>query len=225
MDEPKTMSLKKPFHVFILLLLPAWVFSADSIVWKVNSDDKSFTGIWAHKIKTPGQDIYSVMARVRLSVDRTRFRLKNEKDELIYDGSVIWHLFPQEKRLTWMSIERFEDVPFWKMSPEMAPLVPANAAGEETIAGRPCIIIKTTSSSKQGSVALTYWVDKEKNLLLKKEYLLKTGDQVLVRETYECEEIEFTKEAPRETFDVPANEGWKTEKINTVDSKLLTTRF
>jgi hypothetical protein len=58
---------RRKILVFALLGLIVSLFSvpagAESVARRVNRDDKSFKGTWVHKIKTPGQDLFSVISK------------------------------------------------------------------------------------------------------------------------------------------------------------------
>mgnify|MGYP000082398849 CR=1 FL=1 len=96
---------------------------------------------------------------------------------------------------------------------------------EEVVSGRICKILQTKGKYERGDVTLTYWVDKEKNLLLKKEHLLKAGDLTLIHEIYECQSIEFNPVFSQGRFEVNVPSDWVKVKKRYLDCELLNTKF
>ncbi|MEE9615131.1 MAG: hypothetical protein V3W31_09350 [Thermodesulfobacteriota bacterium] len=200
---------------------------AASLVEEVNADDKSFSGVWIHRVKTPGQGLYSVMARVKVDVSGRKFRLVDSEGrfEAVYDGEVFWHLLPSAKEARHLETDGSARLPFWKMSDGMEPLLRSSFSGEEDVAGRGCWVLIADGKFEEGDVKLTYWIDKEKKVVLKKEYLLVVGDKVFVRESYESEEVAFGPAPREETFSPAIPPDWERVKKRSLKFGLLETKF
>jgi len=208
------------------------------LIRKVNADDKNFRGEWVYRSQLGGQFAHlPVRTRIRIEVSGRKFHLVGEWGEAnppderrtegwVYDGKVLWQLIPSQRQADYLKIKGFKGGPFWKMPPRMEPFPPPKETGkEEVIAGRICRVLQIRGKYDQGDVTLTYWIDKEKNLLLKKEHLLEAGGLTLFHEVYECESIEFDPVFPEGTFDVNIPSDWVKVKKRYLDCELLTTKF
>ena len=224
--------ISKPLYATATLIfactLPAF---AGSVVDKVNNNDKNFKGVWVHKVRTAGQSIDGVMSRVNIEVKGKKFHMRDEnggEQELVFDGARLVHLLPSKKQARWYDVTEFgdsEERPFWKMAAGIEPLITPEGAGEELIAGRVCKIIKTTSAYNRGVISVTYWVDKERDVLLKKEYLLFTKKKILVREVYESEQVEFDPSFTDNNFKTSTPADWVSSRGGKPRFNLLKTKF
>ena len=204
---------------------------------KVNADDKRFKGEWVYKSQIAGQFTYSVRTRIRIGVDGKRFYIfakwteanlpEERRDEKwVYDGKILWQIIPSEKRVNYIKVREFKRGPFWKIPERISPFPPPKKImREEKIAGRDCIIFQVKGKYGKGDVKITYWIDKEKNLLLKKEHILERDGAVVVRECYECEYIEFAPVFEEGTFKVDIPHDWVKVKKIYLDCELLKTKF
>jgi len=226
------------FAVFVIFIFGCGRSTPEqSLIKKVNADDKNFRGKWVYKSQIAGQFTYSVRTRIYIKVNGKKFHLiakwteanppsERRTEEWVYDGKVLWQLIPSQKQADWLEIKGFKKGPFWKMPPRMKPFAPPKETGkEEIIAGRICKVLQTRGKYDQGDVTLTYWVDKEKNLLLKKEHLLEAGGLTLIHEAYECESIEFAPAFPEGAFEVNIPSDWVKVKKRHLDCELLNTKF
>lgn len=216
------------FFAFFALFILSGKASAETIASRANEDNKSFKGVWIHKIKTPGQEAYQVFTRINIDVKGKKFRIEHEDKDMamIYDGGTLWELVPSQKTASFIEMAELKQIPFWKMNTQAGPLMPLNFAGENFVAGRICNVYRITSEYKEGSVSVTYWIDKEKELLLKKEYLLIIRGKPYVREGYECESVKFDPALPPATFEANVPEDWtKIKKLNLDLGPLFKTRF
>ncbi len=201
---------------------------AKNIIERVNEDNKSFSGIWVHKIRTPGQPKYDVITRVRIEVKGKKFRLRyldGGEGECIYDGKDLYLIRPAKKEAARLGMEHFGTMPFWKMSGDAEPLIRTMYAGEQEVAGRVCYVFTAEGDYPRGKVSVTYWVDKETDILLKKEYVLIIGDELFVREAYESEEVEPGRDVPEEEFEVQLSGDWKKIEGPRPDLDMLKTKF
>jgi len=221
----------------VLVLGCGEITPEQSFIESVNADDKSFKGEWIYKSQIAGQFTFSVRTRMSIEVSREKFHLvakwtganppsERRTEEWIYDGEVLWQLIPSRRQANWLEIDEFEERSFWKMPLQMSPFAPPKDTGkEEIVAGRTCKVLQIKGRYDQGDVTLTYWIDKERNLLLKKEHLLKAGGMVLAHEVYECKSIEFDPVFPQKRFEVKVPSDWvKTEK-SYLDCEVLNTKF
>lgn len=226
------MALKtRKIPVFILLaflvsLLPAPAV-AESVASRVNRDDKSFKGTWVHKIKTPGQDLFSVISRVSVEVEGGKYRISSDDgaSDVRFNGVTLWELVPSAKKAGWLDAAEVSEIPFWKMDYNADPLLLLNLSGEETVAGRPCYVFRVTGEYREGDVSVAYWVDKERDLLLKKEYILIINKKLFVRESYESVEVEFGSDFSPSEFEAEIPAGWTRFKKNRLDIALLRTKY
>lgn len=211
--------------------------SKNPLVNKVNADDKNFRGVWVYKSQFGEQTNFPVMTRIDISVEGEKFHLtgkwgtnnpsvKRGTEEWIYDGKVLWEPEPSQKQVKWFSIKGFKKgpLPFWKMPPQMSPFSPPNKAGEGEIVGRNCHLLKMEGRYDQGDVTLSYWIDQETNILLKKEHQLEAGGP-LVHEAFECERIEIDPIFSEGTFRFEVPPDWVKVKMHNLDSELLDTKF
>lgn len=208
-----------------------------ALIKEINADDKYFIGNWVYKSQIGGQFTYSVRTRIYIEVSGKKFHLiakrteanppsERRTEEWVYDGKVLWQLIPSQKRADWLKVKEFKKGPFWKMPPRIRPFPPPKEIGEEEIiAGRICKVLQTKGKYEKGDVTLTYWVDKERNLLLKKEHLLEAGGLTLIHEAYECESIEFDPAFPEGTFEVNIPSDWVKVEKRYLDCELLNTKF
>ncbi|TET83425.1 hypothetical protein E3J38_00490 [candidate division TA06 bacterium] len=210
--------------------------SERSLVEMTNRDNKRFRGVWVYKSRMPGQVEFSEGTRIDIAIDRRKFHLvakwgaaypakRGQTEEWIHNGKFLWELAPLLKQANWLEIKGLRRGPFWKMPYQMAPFGPVKNIGEEDVAGRACKVLRTRGRYDQGDVTLTYWIDEERGVLLKKEHLLEAGGILLVHEIYECEDIEFDPGFSAGMFEVNIPSDWvKVEKLH-VDSELLDTKF
>jgi len=208
-----------------------------SFIKKVNADDKSFRGRWVYKSQISGQFTYSVRTRIYIEANGKRFHLvarwteanppgERRTEEWIYDGKVLWQILSSQKQAHWFGIKGSRMEPFWKIPSRTDPFPPPQETGrEDIIAGRVCKVLQTGGKYDKGYVTLTYWVDKEKNLLLKKEHAVEAGGLMLIHETYECESIEFDPAFSEGTFEVDIPPDWIKVERRLLDSELLKTKF
>ena len=225
------------FIIFAIFIFGCTNLTPEQLsIRKVNTDNKNFRGEWVYKSQIAGQ-IYAIRIRMYVEVSGEKFHLiakwteanlpsERRTEEWIYDGKILWQLIPSQKQVNWLKIKKFKKRPFWKMAPRITPFAPPKEVGkEEIIAGRICKILQTKGKYEKGDVTLTYWVDKEKNLLLKKEHLLEAKGLVLIHEVYECESIEFDPVFPEGTFEINVPSDWVKVKKRYLDCELLNTKF
>jgi len=210
--------------------------SEQALIKKANKDDKSFRGTWVYKSKMGEQIEFPIRARVDIVVSGKKFRLAarwtgaslskgRRTEEWKYDGKVLWHLIPFQKQVNRLDIKGFKRGPFWKMPPRVTPFAPPRPAGEGEVAGRRCKILRTSGRYDQGYVTLTYWIDEEKKVLLKKEHLLEAAGLLLVNEVFECENIQFDPSISKEVFEPNVPSDWVEVKKLYLDCELLETKF
>lgn len=221
---------RRKILVFVLLGLIISLFpgpaGAESVARRVNRDDKSFKGTWVHKIKTPGQDLFSVISRASVEVEGRKYRMSGDGgSEVRFNGDILWELTPSGKKAGWLEAAEVQELPFWKMDYNADPLLLLNLSGEETVAGRLCYVFRITGEYKEGDVSVAYWVDKEKDLLLKKEYILIVNKKLFVRESYESVEVEFGSACAPSDFEAEIPAGWTRFKKNRLDIALLRTKY
>jgi len=200
---------------------------AESVARRVNRDDKSFTGTWVHRIKTPGQDLFSVISRVSVEVNGSKYRIASDDgvSDVRFNGKVLWEMKPAVKKAGWLEADEVSEIPFWKMDYNADPLLLLNFSGEEVVAGRVCYVFRVTGEYKEGDVSVAYWVDKETDLLLKKEYILIINKKLFVRESYESLAVKFSRDIPESEFEADIPEGWTRFKKPRLDIALLRTKY
>jgi hypothetical protein len=203
---------------------------------RVNAHDKRFAGSWLYKSRMGEQQEHPVLARLTLLVDGSKFRVvahwttaapvgKRGKEQWVSDGKHLWQLVPARKQVNKYSSGVLKAIHFWKMPYRMSPFSPAREAGEDGVAGKRCRVLAVSGKYDQGDVTLRYWIDIERDVLLKKEHLLGAGGLLLVHEIYECEHIDYSPRFSQGVFDVEVPEDWvEVEKLS-LDSELLDTKF
>ncbi len=200
---------------------------AESVARRVNRDDKSFRGTWVHRIKTPGQDLFSVISKVTVAVEGGKYHISSDDGEsdVRFNGVTLWELKSSGRKAGWLDAAEVSEIPFWKMDYNADPLLLLNFSGEETVAGRPCNVFRIAGEYKEGDVSVAYWVDKEKDILLKKEYILIINKKLFVRESYESVAVEYGRSSPPSEFEAEIPEGWTRYKKNRLDIALLRTKY
>ena len=162
---------------------------------KVNADDKHFRGTWTHE-----GAMSAYKGQVQVSVSGNKFSINNR---WIYDGKTLYEVDSENKQINWMEWKwNPRQIPFWKMAVSMRPFGPPSESGEETMAGRDCVVLRTEGAYQRQKVTLTYWADKEKNVLLKKEHIIGTEKDPILKEYYQCKNIEYDPVFPPDTFQV-----------------------
>ena len=237
------MMAKRKLLFWIFVVFISFIFGCSKptpeqlLIKRVYQDNKHFKGSWVYKSQIAGQFGYEVRTKINIEVDGKKFHLigkwgeanppyERRTEEWLYDGKILWQLEPGQKQVSWLKINRPGRMPFWKMPPLVTPFPPPKETGkEEIIAGRICKVLQTKGKYDQGNVTLTYWIDKEKNILLKKEHLLEAVGMILAHEAYECESIEFNPVFSDETFEVNIPSDWVKVKKRYLDCELLDTKF
>ena len=207
-----------------------------SMARRVNASNKVFKGTWVYKARMGEQHEHPVLARMDISVDGKRFRLKADwtsaspagrlgTEEWVSDGKHLWQMLPSRKQVNRFGPDALKALHFWRMPHRMSPFGPARDAGLDGVAGRKCRVLATTGKYDQGDVTLKYWVDSESDVLLKKEHVLGAGGLLLVHETFECEQIQYGPQFSQRDFVAEVPEDWvEVEKLS-LDSELLNTKF
>lgn len=184
------------------------------LIREVNADDKEFEGTWLYKVRNPGQPEPVLDSTIEVKVSKGRFRLTVTgaaapgKRELIYNGKLLSLLDYSSSRVT----EGDRDLvrlPFWKMPSAVTPLGKPTKAGEETVAGRVCTVVRMKGKFEQGDATLTYWIDKETKVLLKKENILSTEGLPLAGEVFGAESVSFSPAVTDRDFERGKGVRWK----------------
>lgn len=208
-----------------------------SLIKEVNADDKNFKGVWVYKSRMGGQFAIAERTRINIEVSGKKFHLigkwgefnppsERRTEEWVYDGKALWQFVPDQEQLTRLEIKELRKGPFWKMPSRVTPFAPPQEMGEEEIiAGRICKVLQTEGEYDQGEITLTYWIDEEMDILLKKEHLLEAGGMTLVHEVYECENIEFDPVFLQRAFEISIPSDWVKVNKRYLDCELLDTKF
>lgn len=203
-------------------------------VKKINKDDKSFKGTWIIKKRAAGQQEYSAVMRIDIILEGNKFQINEMKsmqnsevdgDRWVYNGKTLKQIDFNQKQLKWIKVKRFDKIPFWKMSPKLASFKKLENTGEDVIAGRKCSILEIKVPHAQGEEIFMYWVDEEKNIVLKKMHILSGGGFVLVSNIYECKSIEFDPFIPEDSFEVKDADDYVSIKKLFVSYEPLETNF
>ena len=225
------------FSVFVVFIFGCTSPTPEqSLIKKVNTDDKSFKGEWVYKSQIAGQFTYAVRARLYVEVNKEKFHLivkwteanppdRRGVEEWIYDGKILWQIIPSQKQVSYLKVKSFKKGPFWKMPLQLKPLAPPKEIDKDTIAKRICKVLQTKGKYEGADVTLTYWIDEEKNILLKKEHLLEKEGLVLIHESYECKNIEFNPVFSEKNFEVKIPADWVKVKKQYLDCEFLNTKF
>jgi hypothetical protein len=190
------------------------------LIAKVNADDKNFKGVWIHK---GAKVIGGKEDKINISVSGKKFNINNR---WIYDGTTLYDLDKREKLAKWKKWKwSAGQLPFWKMPASMSPFGPPVQVGEGEIIGRDCIILEIEGTRDRAEISLKYWIDKDENVLLKKEHIIGPEDDPFFKESYECESIEHNPIFPEGTFtpEIPAN--YVRIKKAFLDCELLDNKF
>jgi len=197
----------------------------------------NFEGEWVYKSQISGQSFFAVRAQMKVKASGRKFHLivrwtdanppsQRGTREWICDGETLWRLVRAKKVATRFDADSLQGRPFWKMAPAVTPFgAPKFTGRKETVAGRTCLVMQIKGKYEGADVTLTYWVDKEKSIALKKEHLLKAAGMVLVREAYECKSVNFDRTFPDATFKVNLPSDWRKDEGGIADCKVLNTKF
>jgi outer membrane lipoprotein-sorting protein len=194
-----------------------------SLITMVNKDNKSFKGKWFYRFQF-AEHPYPKTLYISVSVSGNKFHLSGE-DEWICDGKVLWKPESSQNEVKWFSADVLKNKRlFWKMPYTMSPFGTPVEAGEGEIAGRPCHILELQGKYDQGNVRITYWIDKETNILLKKEHNLEAGGP-LIKEVFECESIDIHPDFDEGSFLFEPPSEWTSVKMRFLDNDLLDTKY
>jgi len=197
----------------------------------------NFEGEWVYKSQISGQSFFAVRAQMKVKASGGKFHLivkwtdanppsQRGTREWICNGEVLWRLVRTKKEAMRFDADSLNGRPFWKMPPEVSPFgAPKFAGRKETVAGRTCLVMQIKGKYQGGDVTLTYWVDKEKGVALKKEHLLKAAGAVLAHEVYECKSVKFDRTFPDRTFKVSLPSGWRKSEDGIPECEVLITKF
>ncbi|MBU0533601.1 MAG: hypothetical protein KJ887_02235 [Candidatus Omnitrophica bacterium] len=192
----------------------------DNLITKVNADDKSFKGVWIYK---GAKIIGGKENKINISISGKKF---NINDRWLYDDATFYDIDKKEKLAKWKKWKwSGRQLPFWKMPVSMNPFGAPVQVSEDKVAGRDCIVCKIGGTRDRVEVSLKYWIDKEKNVLLKKEHIIGPENDPFFKESYECESIEYNPVFSEDTFtpEIPAS--YVRVKKAFLDCELLDNKF
>ncbi|NOZ63565.1 MAG: hypothetical protein GXO71_01205 [Caldiserica bacterium] len=200
-------------------------------IQKVNKSNKTFTSTWEYLLLPPGGREESVEAVISLQVEGKKFHLKvkekrNKQEEWIYDGKTLWKISREDKLIYFSPLKNLPDLPFWRMPVRMRPFGIPFLAGEGELGGRKVVILKIKGVYEKAEVSLTYWIDKTKSVLLKKEHIIGPQEDPLWKETYRIKEVDFVSSFPPATFSLPPlPPGYIKVKKLFIDSQFINSKF
>ncbi len=240
MGEGKGNSYKMKSRIWIgvllLLLSCGWGRKEPSlqIIREVNKNDKVFLSTWEYCYLPPGGRKEKVLGVIDLKVEKDKFRihaqwrkgaLREGEEEWIYDGKILYKMDRRDKLLYWRSIKRWRTLLFWKIPPRLSPFGIPKKEGESIWQGREVWILKIEGEYEMAPVRLTYWVDREKKILVKKEHIIGPFKEPLWKETYRIKTLKFPSTLPPETFQVTLPIGYVKIKKLLLDSPLVDAKF
>lgn len=187
------------------------------IAAQVNSWNKCFRSSWVHKPVISGRK-----EKIQLLVKGKKFRVN---DNLICNGKTIYEIDKRNKEVKIFDIKGWKSLPFWHMPLKISPFGEAQKTKEATVAGRKADIYEIRGKYQGAEVFLSYWVDKEKKVLLKKEHIIGPRNDPLVHEFYECQTIEFDLVLSEKNFTCTIPSGYLEIKVSYLSSNLLDNKF
>ncbi len=202
----------------------------DSISFQVNQRDKSFHSLWEHRPALSGrEEVLRLMVsgnKFRLNAPSSSQRLRSDfRTIIIYDGKTVYEIDQVNKEIRKHPMSKWRILPFWNMPPAVTPFGKPQKTGEDTIAGREADIYEIRGKRQSTEIFLTYWVDKEKKVLLKKQHVIGPKHDPLFSEVYECMEIRFGPAFEADTFICKPISGYLEIQLGLVDIDLLNTKF
>ena len=204
--------------IFFLFSLSAWGRRKPTgIAARVNSWDKSFRSSWVHKPAMVG-----TKEEIQLLVKGKKFKLN---DNLVCDGKDVYEIDARNREVKIFNLKGWRSLPFWHIPLRMSPFGKAQKTREATIAGRNADVYEIRGKYQGAEVFLIYWIDKEKNVLLKKEHIIGPRNDPLVYEFYECKSIEFDPVISGKDFIVTIPSGYLKIKVGFISSNLLDNKF
>ena len=213
--RPKVIIL---FGLAVVFLFSGWGRKKiRSIAFEVNEQNKDFKGEWIHK-----PVMRSIKEKIRLSVSGNKFAIDNS---IIYDGKTVHQIDFHNKEVRKFVMPKWRTLSFWMMPIKMTPFGPAQKIGEGIIAGRKTDVYEIRGKYEGANVFLTYWVDKEKKVLLKKEHIIGPKNDPLLMEFYECQKIEFEPSFPEDAFVCKIPSDFLEVNLRYLGIDLLDTKF
>ena len=190
--EVKGVILSGLVAIFLFSGCGKKVVRENNVALEVNKENKRFQGEWLHKPVLIGKE-----DRIQLSVSGKKFAIDNS---IIYDGKTVHQIDFHNKEVRKFVMPKWRTLSFWMMPIKMTPFGPAQKRGEGTIAGRSTDVYEIRGKYEGAKVFLTYWVDKEKKVLLKKEHIIGPQNDPFLMEFYECQKIEFEPSFSKDAF-------------------------
>jgi outer membrane lipoprotein-sorting protein len=106
----------------------------------------------------------------------------------------------------------------------LTPFGVPESAGEGEVVGRKCTLLEFSGRYEGGDITITYWIDKEENILLKKEHKIYAGGP-LAYYSFECTSIEIDPEFDKKIFSYQVPSDWIKVKRNSLETDFLDTHF
>lgn len=207
------MKLKTGMFTFLLFACLAAGCGSDD---GVNADTHTFVSKWKYT-STMG-----ATKTVTLTVKDRKFRIN---DNIIYDGTTLYFIKAADKRVDYMRVSSFPDVTFWKMASRVRPFPAPTYVREETYLGRTAKVLEAKGERSGAPVTFIYWIDKEKNILLKKTHVIGYLKDPIFRDTYECTAIDFESPVEDSLFEYQVPSDYVKVKLNLLPAGLLRTSF
>ena len=232
--------MERPFKIKVIFLFLLSLIFLDSaftkdkaIIWihRVNGNPMVISALWEHKLLRPGsRGEMQTVALIELKKSGHKFHILvkkrgEEEEEWIFDGKNLYGINRLDKIIYIMPIKRKRSLYFWEIPIKMRPFGAPKIIGEGNWKGRKTIILQITGEYEKAPVTITYTVDKEKAVLLKKEHILGPLKEPLWKETFEVKLINFPSSLPQETFSPPSSPGFVEVKKRILTSEYLNTKF
>ena len=181
----------------------------------VNEQNKCFRAIWVHKPAISGAS-----QEIQIIVKGKKFRIG---DNFIYDGKILYDIDERNKEVR--IYKGFTGLPPWNMPSSVSPFGKPQKIKEVMLAGRNSEVYEICGKYEGAEVYLTYWIDKQEKVLLKKEHVIGPQNDPLVCEFYECKSIEFNPVIGEDIFTCKVPSDYVRINMRRVSSELLNNKF
>ncbi|MBN2056931.1 hypothetical protein JW905_18540 [bacterium] len=206
----------------------------DALIIKTNRSDKHFKGRWVHLLQSPASQTTEPVSDVLVTVDGMHWSMERHGRSTmdgravrtwVFDGRRLCERITDSRVLQTGRFKPEKACTPWTMPLRMRPFGTPALQGEAGIAGRDCVVLGCTGTRDQAQVRLTYWIDKDEYVVLKKEHVIGPEEWPLHKEVFECIAIEYNPGLEAGCLECTAPEGWTGTEVPVMECALQAIPF